>query len=89
MLISALTTAIAIAAVAGVIGYRFFAAGGSGAGTIVSGTVFLPPDAHVQSTTVAGGQIVVTLEVGGNSEVRIFDLKTLKQTGQLQFATKH
>jgi hypothetical protein len=89
MLISALTTAVAIAAVAGVIGYRLFAAGGSATGTIVRGTVFLPPDAHVQSTTIAGGQIVVTLDVGGTSEVRIFDLKTLKQTGQLQFNTKH
>jgi len=88
MLISAATTAVAIAAVFGVIGYRFFAAGGSGAGTIANGTVFLPAGAHVDSTTVADGRIVVTLDVGGASEVRIYDLKTLQQTGRLSFATE-
>ncbi len=89
MLISALTTAIAIAAVAGVIGYRLFAAGGSGPGTIVNGTVFLPKGAHIDSTTIANGRIVVTLDIGGTSQVRIFDIKTLKQVGQLGFATEH
>jgi hypothetical protein len=88
MLISALTTAIAIAAVAGVIGYRLFRVGGSSTAAIVNGTVFLPKGAHVDSTTVADGQIVVTLSVAGASQVRIYDLKTLKQTGQLHFATE-
>jgi len=94
MIISALTTAIAIAAVVGVIGYRVYSGGGGGggggggAGTITNGTVFLPKGAHVDSTTVAEGRIVVTLDVGGASEVRIFDLKTLRQTGQLRFATE-
>jgi hypothetical protein len=85
MLISALTTAIAIAAVVGVIGYRVFASGGSGAATISDGTVFLPKGARVVSTTVSGGRIVVTLDNAGASEVRIYDLKTLQQTGRLRF----
>jgi hypothetical protein len=88
MLISALTTAIAIAAVVGVIGYRVYHAGDSGAGTISNGTVFLPKGAHVVSTTIGDGRIVVTLDVGGQSEVRIYDLKTLQQTGRLQFGTE-
>jgi hypothetical protein len=88
MLISAVTTAVAIAAVLGVIGYRVFASGGSGAATITNGTVFLPQGAHVVSTTIGDGRIVVTLDVNGTSEVRIFDLKTLQQTGTLHFATE-
>lgn len=87
MLISAVTTAIAIAAVLGVIGYRVYHAGGSGAPTIVNGTVFLPKGAHVVSTTIGDGHIVVILDVNGASEVRLYDLKTLQQTGTLHFAT--
>ncbi|HEY2530109.1 MAG TPA: hypothetical protein VGJ20_19615 [Xanthobacteraceae bacterium] len=88
MIISALTTLIAIAAVAGAIGYRFFRLSESSSGTITNGTVFVPKGAHVVSTTVSGGQIVVTLDVAGASEVRIYDLKTLQQTGRLHFATE-
>jgi hypothetical protein len=88
MIISALTTAVAIAAVVGVIGYRFFKGGESTTGTIVSGTVFLPKGAHVDSTTISEGRIVVTFDVGGATEVRFFDLKTLQQIGQLHFATE-
>ena len=69
----------------GVIGYRVYHAGESGAGTITNGTVFLPKGAHVVSTTIGDGRIVVTLDVGGQSEVRIYDLKTLQQTGSLRF----
>ena len=88
MLVSAVTTAVAIAAVLGVIGYRVFASSGSGAAAIVNGTVFLPQGAHVVSTTIGDGRIVVTLEINGASEVRIFDLKTLQQTGSLRFGTE-
>ena len=88
MLISAITTAIAIAAVIGVIGYRVYHAGESGAGTITNGTVFLPKGAHVVSTTIGDDRIVVTLDVGGQNEVRIYDLKTLQQTGSLRFGTE-
>ena len=88
MLISAVTTAIAIAAVVGVVGYRVYRAGESGAATIADGTVMLPKGAHVVSTTIGDGRIVVTLDIAGNSEVRIFDLKTLQQTGRLRFGTE-
>jgi hypothetical protein len=88
MLISALTTAIAIAAVIGVIGYRVFAAGGSSTATITDSTVFLPKGAHVVSAAVSEGRIAMTLDIGGANEVRIYDLKTLKQIGRLRFATE-
>jgi hypothetical protein len=88
MLISVLTTAVAIAAVAGVAGYRLYTGGGSGAGTFVNGTVFLPKGAHVDSTTISDGRIVVTFDVGGVSAVRMFDLKTLQLVGELHFATQ-
>lgn len=89
MIISALTTVIAIAAVISVIGYRVFKRGESTTATIVNGTVFLPKGAHVDSTTISDGRIVVTLDIGGATEVRFFDLKTLQMIGQLHFATAH
>ncbi len=83
MVISVVTTAIAIATVIGVIGYRVFVASGSGAAAMTDGMVMLPKGAHVVSATIADGRIVVTLEIGGVSEARIFDLKTLQQTGRI------
>ncbi len=89
MIVAALTTAVAVAAVFGVIGYRIYSRGAGGSATIINGTVFLPQGAHVNSTTLSDGRIVVTLDVAGVSEVRIFDLKTLQMVGQLRFATAH
>jgi hypothetical protein len=88
MIIAVLTTAVAVAAVFGVIGYRVYSRAGVGAATITNGTVFLPQGAHVDSTTISDGRIVVTLDVAGVNEVRIFDLKTLQMIGQLRFATR-
>ena len=58
MLISGLTTLIAIAAVVGVIGYRIYHSGGSGAGPVAEGIVTLPKSARVIATAVAGDRIV-------------------------------
>lgn len=88
MIISALTTAIAIAAVIGVVGYRFFNRGNSVVDTIVNGTVFLPKGAHIDSTTISEGRIVVTFDLAGATEVRFFDLKTLQLVGQLHFGAQ-
>jgi hypothetical protein len=87
MIISVLTTALAVAAVVTVIGYRFFTAASS-IGTITDGTVMLPKGSRLISTGVSAGRIVVTLDVGGASEIRIFDIKTFKQIGRLRFATE-
>jgi hypothetical protein len=88
MLISGLTTVIAIAAVISVIGYRIYHAGGNAGGSVAESIVVLPKGARVISTAVAGERIVVTLDIGGTTEIRIFDLKTLKETGLMRFATE-
>ena len=88
MLISGLTTLIAIAAVVGVIGYRIYHSGGSGSGRVADSIVTLPKTAHVIATAVAGDRIVVTLDIGGATEIRTFDAKTLKEAGRIRFATE-
>ena len=87
MLISGLTTLIAIAAVIGVIGYRIYHSGGN-AGPVTESIVTLPKSARVISTAVAGDRIVLTLDVGGTTEIRTLDVKTLKETGRVRFATE-
>jgi hypothetical protein len=88
LIISGFTTLIAIAAVLAVIGYRVFRAGGSGAAATTEGIVTLPRGARVVATAVAGERIVVTLDIAGATEIRIFDAKTLQETGRIRFATE-
>jgi hypothetical protein len=85
MLIAGATTLIAIAAVIGVIGYRVFKAEGSASADV---TALLPKGARVITAAVAEDRIAVTLDVGGAIEIRTFDVKTLKPTGRLRFATE-
>jgi hypothetical protein len=86
MLISGFATLLGIAVVIGVIGYRFFRANGSV--TPAEVTALLPKGAKVTATAVADDRIAVTIEQGGVVEVRTFDLKTLRPTGRLRFATE-
>jgi hypothetical protein len=86
MLISGFATLLGIAVVVGVIGYRFFRTNGSVAPAEV--TAMLPKGAKVTATAVADDRIAVTIEQGGMVEVRTFDLKTLRPTGRLRFATE-
>jgi hypothetical protein len=86
MIISGLTTLVAIAAVITVIGYRVFRAGGTGL-PAAEGIITLPKGARVIANSVAGGSLVVTLDIGGATEIRTFDLKTLKETGRVRFVT--
>lgn len=83
MLIAGATTAIAIAAVMIAIGYRLFHLEGSA--PINDVTAILPKDARISATAVAGDQLVLTLDIGGETEIRTFDAKTLKPTGRLKF----
>jgi hypothetical protein len=85
MLIAGATTLLAIAAVIGVIGYRVFKAEGSASADV---TALLPKGARVIATAVAEDRIAVTVDVGGAIEIRTFDVKTLKPTGRLRFATE-
>jgi hypothetical protein len=86
MLISGFATLLGIAVVIGVIGYRFSRGNGTVAAAEV--TAMLPKGARVIATAVAEDRIVVTVEQAGAVEVRTFDLKTLKATGRLRFATE-
>jgi hypothetical protein len=88
MLISGLTTLVAVAAVVGVIGYRVYHAGGGAAVASVEGIVMLPKGARVIASAVAGDHVVVTLDIAGATEIRTFDAKTLRETGRLRFATE-
>jgi hypothetical protein len=88
MLISGLTTLIAIAAVVGVIGYRIYHSGGSAGGPVAESIVTLPKSARLISTAVAGDRIVLTLDIGGTTEIRTLDAKTLKEAGRVRFATE-
>jgi hypothetical protein len=85
MIISALTTLIAIAAVVSVIGYRIFNNGGP---VGLDGIITLPKGARVISTAASAGRVAVLIDINGATELRTFDIKTLKQTGRLQFATE-
>jgi hypothetical protein len=86
MLIAGLTTALAVAAVLIAIGYRLFRTSESAAATDT--TAVLPKGARILSTAVAGDRLVVTLDIGGATEIRTFDARTLKPTGRLKFANE-
>jgi hypothetical protein len=87
MLIAGLTTALAISAVLVAIGYRLFRSEGSAAAAI-DATATLPRGARIVATGVAGDRLVLTLDIGGVTEIRTFDAKTLKPAGRLSFATE-
>jgi hypothetical protein len=87
MIISAVTTLVAIAAVVSVIGYRVYSNGNSPV-VGADGIITLPKGAKVLSTAASAGRIAVLVDIGGTTELRTFDIKTLKQTGRLQFATE-
>jgi hypothetical protein len=83
MLVSALTTVLAVGAVLVVIGYRVFRAEGSAAITDVTTT--LPQGARIISTMAAGDRITLTIQIGESIEIRTFDSKTLQPAGRLRF----
>ncbi len=86
MLISGFATMLGIAVVIGVIGYRFFRTEGSVGPSEV--TAMLPKGAKIVNTAVAEDRVVVTLDVAGAMEIWTFDIKTLRATGRLRFATE-
>jgi hypothetical protein len=86
MAIAGLTTALAVAAVLIAIGYRLFRTEGSAVATDVTAT--LPKGARVVTTGIAGDRLVVTLDIGGATEIRTFDAHTLQPKGQLRFVSE-
>jgi hypothetical protein len=88
MLIAGLTTAVAIGAVLIAIGYRLFRSEGSVTTAATEITATLPKGARIVATAVGGDRLVVTLDVGGTTEIRTFDAKTLKPAGKLKFVSE-
>jgi hypothetical protein len=88
MLIAGATTAIAIAAVLIAIGYRLFRSEGSVTAAATEVTAALPKGARIVATAAAGDRLVVTLDIGGATEIRTFDAKTLKPAGKLKFVSE-
>ena len=86
MLIAGLTTAIGVGALLVAIGYRLFRSDGSVQITDVTAT--LPKGARVVSTATAGDRLAVTVDIGGATEIRTYDAKTLKPVGRLKFAVE-
>ena len=87
MLIAGLTTALAVAAVLIAIGYRLFRSEGSTmAATEIVTT--LPKGARIVGTGVAGDRLLLTLDIGGTTEIRSFDAHSLKPVGRLKFVTE-
>jgi hypothetical protein len=84
MLIAGLTTAVAVAAVLIAIGYRLFRSEGRATSTDV--TAVLPKGARIVATGVAGDRLLVTLDIGGATEIHSFEAQTLKPAGKLKFA---
>ena len=84
MLISGFATVLGIAVVIGVIGYRVFGE----EGRAVDVTAALPKGAKIVAAQAAGERIAVTIELNGAIEVRTFDIKSLKPSGRLRFATE-
>jgi hypothetical protein len=82
MAISLALTAVAIAGVLVVVGYRVFRDEGSGPPAEV--TVSLPKNARVLGTAVGEGRLVVTIEVDGQTEIRTFEPRSLRPTGRLR-----
>jgi hypothetical protein len=86
MMIAGATTFIALAFVLGVIGYRLYHIGDGAPPRPASATANLPAGAKVLSTTVGEHRIVLTVEVGGEVELRTFDLDTLRPLGRLRLS---
>ena len=91
MMIASVTTFVAIAVVFGVIGYKVYKSGdnaGEATPAFADVTEALPAGARVVSTAIGGDQIMVTVEVGGVTEIRTYDPDTLKPLGRLRLEAK-
>ena len=70
------------------VGYRLYRGEGSPAAASADIIATLPKGARIVSTAVAGERLVLTLDIGGVTEIRTFDAKTLKPAGKLKFVSE-
>ena len=85
MVVSTLTTFLAVAAVIAVIGYRVFK-GDERAQAVQSVSALLPAGTKVLSSAIGDGRLVLTVEINGAIELLSFDLNTLKPLGRVRLA---
>jgi hypothetical protein len=88
MVIAGLTSALAVCIVLIAVGYRLYRGEGSATAATSDVTATLPKGARIVSTGTAGERLVVTLDIGGVTEIRTFDAKTLKPAGKLKFVNE-
>ena len=88
MVIAGLTSALAVCIVLVAVGYRLYGGEGSATAATSDITATLPKGARIVSTGTAGERLVVTLDIGGVTEIRTFDAKTLKPAGKLKFVSE-
>ena len=88
MLISGVATVLGIAVVLGVVGYRMFRSAGTSTAGASDVIALLPKGAKIIATAAAGEALIVTVEIGGVTEVRSFDARTLQPLARLRFATE-
>ena len=88
MLIAGLTSALAVTVVLVAVGYRLYRGEGSPAASATDNIATLPKGARIVATAVAGERLVLTLDIGGVTELRTFDAKTLKPAGNLRFVSE-
>jgi flagellar biogenesis protein FliO len=88
MLIAGLTSALAVVVVLIAVGYRLYRGEGSTTAAVTDITATVPKGARIVSTGVAGDRLVVTLDIGGVTEIRTFDARTLKPAGKLKFVSE-
>jgi hypothetical protein len=88
MVIAGLTSALAVCIVLVAVGYRLYRSEGSATAAGSDVTATLPKGARIVATGTAGERLVVTLDIGGVTEIRTFDAKTLKPAGKLKFVSE-
>ena len=88
MVIAGLTSALAVCIVLIAVGYRLYRSEGSATAATSDITATLPKGARIVATGVSGERLVVTLDIGGVTEIRTFDAKTLKPAGKLKFVSE-
>ena len=88
MLIAGLTSALAVVVVLIAVGYRLYRGEGSTTAAATDITAALPKGARITATAVAGDRLLLTLDIGGVTEIRSFDARTLKPAGRLKFVSE-
>ena len=86
MIGSSLVMIVGFLAVFGVIAYRLSSGADRSRTPAPEASLQLPAGARIIATATGEGRLLVTIEVAGATEVRIFDLNTLEPRGRLRLS---